>query len=214
MGNPRPPCFPPRTPSPPRRSLTRAGAASRQVESGDTVQPDMVLVTVDTEQAGAKADSAPAPAPAAEEAAPKVEAAPAPKAEAAPAPAAAPAAPAAPATPAAARETRVPMTRLRKRVAERLKDSQNTLAMLTTFNEVDMTNLMALRASFKDEFLATHGVKLGIMSLFVKAATDALQKVPAVVSHARRPRARARRPRARACARAREASREVPARVR
>lgn len=72
------------------------------------------------------------------------------------------------------------MTRLRKRVAERLKQSQNTLAMLTTFNEVDMSGLMNLRKEFKDEFLEKHGVKLGIMSLFIKASVDALKKVPAV----------------------------------
>ncbi|KAK9844101.1 hypothetical protein WJX81_004452 [Elliptochloris bilobata] len=77
-------------------------------------------------------------------------------------------------------ERRVKMTRLRARVAERLKGAQNTYAMLTTFNEIDMTNLMQLRTDFKDLFLETHGVKLGFMSAFVKAAGDALQKVPAV----------------------------------
>jgi 2-oxoglutarate dehydrogenase E2 component (dihydrolipoamide succinyltransferase) len=66
------------------------------------------------------------------------------------------------------RERRVPMTRLRKRVATRLKDSQNTFAMLTTFNEVDMTNLMKLRSDYKDAFVEKHGVKLGFMSGFVK----------------------------------------------
>ncbi|RVW45999.1 Dihydrolipoyllysine-residue succinyltransferase component of 2-oxoglutarate dehydrogenase complex 2, mitochondrial [Vitis vinifera] len=64
----------------------------------------------------------------------------------------------------------VPMTRLRKRVATRLKDSQNTFAMLTTFNEVDMTNLMKLRSDYKDAFLEKHGVKLGLMSGFIKYA--------------------------------------------
>ncbi|KAF2292225.1 hypothetical protein GH714_017501 [Hevea brasiliensis] len=63
---------------------------------------------------------------------------------------------------------KVPMTRLRKRVAARLKDSQNTFAMLTTFNEVDMTNLMKLRSDYKDAFVEKHGVKLGFMSGFVK----------------------------------------------
>ncbi|GFZ04938.1 dihydrolipoamide succinyltransferase [Actinidia rufa] len=67
------------------------------------------------------------------------------------------------------RERRVPMTRLRKRVATRLKDSQNTFALLTTFNEVDMTNLMKLRSDYKDAFVEKHGVKLGLMSGFVKA---------------------------------------------
>ncbi|KAB2078431.1 hypothetical protein ES319_A06G162100v1 [Gossypium barbadense] len=78
------------------------------------------------------------------------------------------------------RERRVPMTRLRKRVATRLKDSQNTFAMLTTFNEVDMTSLMKLRSDYKDAFFEKHGVKLGLMSGFVKAAVSALQNQPIV----------------------------------
>ncbi|XP_057540377.1 dihydrolipoyllysine-residue succinyltransferase component of 2-oxoglutarate dehydrogenase complex 2, mitochondrial [Amaranthus tricolor] len=78
------------------------------------------------------------------------------------------------------RERRVPMTRLRKRVATRLKDSQNTFALLTTFNEVDMTNLMKLRSDYKDAFVEKHGVKLGYMSGFVKAAVSALQQQPVV----------------------------------
>ncbi|CAA2969138.1 dihydrolipoyllysine-residue succinyltransferase component of 2-oxoglutarate dehydrogenase complex 1 [Olea europaea subsp. europaea] len=78
------------------------------------------------------------------------------------------------------KERRVPMTRLRKRVAARLKDSQNTFALLTTFNEVDMTNLMKLRSDYKDAFVEKHGVKLGLMSGFVKAAVSALQNQPIV----------------------------------
>lgn len=78
------------------------------------------------------------------------------------------------------RERRVPMTRLRKRVATRLKDAQNTFAMLTTFNEIDMTNLMKLRSDYKDSFAEKHGVKLGFMSGFVKAAVSALQTQPIV----------------------------------
>ncbi|KQK14116.1 dihydrolipoyllysine-residue succinyltransferase component of 2-oxoglutarate dehydrogenase complex 1, mitochondrial [Brachypodium distachyon] len=78
------------------------------------------------------------------------------------------------------RERRVAMPRLRKRIANRLKDSQNTFAMLTTFNEVDMTNLMKLRSDYKDEFVEKHGVKLGLMSCFVKAAVSALQNQPIV----------------------------------
>lgn len=78
------------------------------------------------------------------------------------------------------RERRVPMTRLRKRVAIRLKDSQNTFALLTTFNEVDMTNLMKLRSDYKDAFVEKHGVKLGFMSGFVKAAVSALEQLPVV----------------------------------
>nr|XP_024379956.1 dihydrolipoyllysine-residue succinyltransferase component of 2-oxoglutarate dehydrogenase complex 2, mitochondrial-like isoform X3 [Physcomitrium patens] len=77
-------------------------------------------------------------------------------------------------------ERRVPMTRLRKRVATRLKDSQNTFALLTTFNELDMGNLMELRSQHKDTFLEKHGVKLGFMSGFVKAAVSALKQFPAV----------------------------------
>jgi 2-oxoglutarate dehydrogenase E2 component (dihydrolipoamide succinyltransferase) len=72
------------------------------------------------------------------------------------------------------------MTRLRQRIAERLKEAQDTAAMLTTFNEVDMTNLLAVRNSYKDVFEKKHGVKLGFMSFFVKAAIAALQEIPAV----------------------------------
>ena len=95
---------------------------------------------------------------------------------------AAPPAPTAPAVarPAGAREERVRMTRLRKRIAERLKQAQNTAAMLTTFNEVDMTNVMALRNLRKDAFEKKHGVKLGFMSFFVKACIVALKEIPAV----------------------------------
>ncbi len=102
----------------------------------------------------------------------------------APTPAAPPAAPPAPAPavarPAGPREERVRMTRLRKRIAERLKQAQNTAAMLTTFNEVDMTNVMALRNLHKDAFEKKHGVKLGFMSFFVKACIVALREIPAV----------------------------------
>lgn len=77
-------------------------------------------------------------------------------------------------------EERVKMTRLRKKIAERLKESQNTAAILTTFNEVDMTNIIAMRNLYKDSFEKKHGVKLGFMSFFVKAAIMALQEIPAV----------------------------------
>jgi 2-oxoglutarate dehydrogenase E2 component (dihydrolipoamide succinyltransferase) len=82
--------------------------------------------------------------------------------------------------PQAAREERVKMTRLRQRIAERLKEAQNTAAMLTTFNEVDMSQVMAIRASYKDVFEKKHGVKLGFMSFFVKAAIAALKEFPSV----------------------------------
>ena len=77
-------------------------------------------------------------------------------------------------------EERVKMTRLRITIARRLKEAQNTAAMLTTFNEVDMTNAMALRSEYKDAFEKKHGVKLGFMSFFVKACVAALQEFPAV----------------------------------
>jgi 2-oxoglutarate dehydrogenase E2 component (dihydrolipoamide succinyltransferase) len=79
-----------------------------------------------------------------------------------------------------AREERVRMTRLRQTIAKRLKEAQNTAAMLTTFNEVDMTAVMALRNQYKDAFEKRHGVKLGFMSFFVKACIAALKDVPAV----------------------------------
>jgi 2-oxoglutarate dehydrogenase E2 component (dihydrolipoamide succinyltransferase) len=78
------------------------------------------------------------------------------------------------------REERVKMSRLRQTIARRLKDAQNTAAMLTTFNDVDMTNVMALRSQYKDAFEKRHGVKLGFMSFFVKACIQALKDIPAV----------------------------------
>ena len=77
-------------------------------------------------------------------------------------------------------EERVRMTKLRQTIARRLKDAQNTAAMLTTFNEVDMTEVMALRNRYKDIFEKKHGAKLGFMSFFVKACTQALKEIPAV----------------------------------
>jgi len=94
---------------------------------------------------------------------------------------AAPAAPRAPvAADDAAREERVKMTRLRQTIARRLKDSQNTAAMLTTYNEVDMGPVMELRNTYKEQFLKKHGVKLGFMSFFTKACCHALREVPEV----------------------------------
>ncbi len=78
------------------------------------------------------------------------------------------------------REERVKMTRLRQRIAERLKEAQNTAAMLTTFNEIDMTNVMAARKKFQDDFEKRHGCRLGFMSFFVKACIVALQELPSV----------------------------------
>jgi 2-oxoglutarate dehydrogenase E2 component (dihydrolipoamide succinyltransferase) len=82
--------------------------------------------------------------------------------------------------PAGAREERVKMTRLRRRIAERLKEAQNTAAILTTYNEADMSAVMALRQRYRDSFEKKHGVRLGFMSFFVKAAINALQAFPAV----------------------------------
>ncbi|WP_191061446.1 2-oxoglutarate dehydrogenase complex dihydrolipoyllysine-residue succinyltransferase, partial [Geminicoccus harenae] len=110
-----------------------------------------------------------APAPAAQAPAPQPSAAPAPAAQA----------PAAPVQ-RSAREERVRMTRLRKRIAERLKEAQNTAAMLTTFNEVDMSAVMALRSKYQENFQKKHGIKLGFMSFFVKAVIDALKAYPSV----------------------------------
>ncbi|MBW8283869.1 MAG: 2-oxoglutarate dehydrogenase complex dihydrolipoyllysine-residue succinyltransferase, partial [Rhizobium sp.] len=97
---------------------------------------------------------------------------------AAPAPAAAPRAPSA--ADDAVREERVKMTRLRQTIAKRLKDAQNTAAMLTTYNEVDMSAVMSLRNKYKDIFEKKHGVKLGFMGFFTKAVTHALKELPAV----------------------------------
>ncbi len=80
----------------------------------------------------------------------------------------------------AAREERVRMTRLRQTIARRLKDAQNTAAILTTYNEVDMTEVMAIRNQYKDQFEKKHGVKMGFMSFFVKACCHALREVPDV----------------------------------
>jgi 2-oxoglutarate dehydrogenase E2 component (dihydrolipoamide succinyltransferase) len=77
-------------------------------------------------------------------------------------------------------ETRTKMSRMRQRIATRLKEAQETTAMLTTFQEVDMGNLMEMRAKYKDEFQIKHGVKLGFMSAFVKASTKALLEIPAI----------------------------------
>ncbi len=99
-------------------------------------------------------------------------------------PTSAPAAPAAARAPSSeddsVREERVRMTRLRQTIARRLKDAQNTAAMLTTFNEVDMSAVMDLRKRYKDIFEKKHGVKLGFMGFFTKAVTHALKEVPAV----------------------------------
>lgn len=159
-------------------------------KEGDTVEPGTKVAIISKSAEGAAAPSKKAseevvsqPPPAADkvEEKPKVETTPVIKK---PKPASPPPPPrtsaSEPQLPPKDRERRVPMTRLRKRVATRLKDSQNTFALLTTFNEVDMTNLMKLRSEYKDAFLEKHGVKLGLMSGFVKAAVSGLQNQPII----------------------------------
>ena len=130
------------------------------------VEAYLAARTAAVEQAAApKPEPAPpAPKPAPEPAAPK------------------PAAKPAPAPPRAGddREVRVRMSRLRRRIAERLKEAQNSAAMLTTFNDVDMTAILDLRKRYRDSFEKRHGVRLGFMSFFVKACIEALKEIPAV----------------------------------
>uniref|UniRef100_UPI0037E78F97 dihydrolipoyllysine-residue succinyltransferase component of 2-oxoglutarate dehydrogenase complex, mitochondrial-like isoform X2 n=1 Tax=Semicossyphus pulcher TaxID=241346 RepID=UPI0037E78F97 len=134
--------------------------------------------------AEAPAAAPPPPPPASAPAAmPPVPPVPPPAAQARPVSAVKPtAAPPAPAPPAAGArgESRVKMNRMRLRIAQRLKEAQNTCAMLTTFNEVDMSNIQEMRTVHKDAFLKKHGIKLGFMSAFVKAAAHALTDQPAV----------------------------------
>ena len=77
-------------------------------------------------------------------------------------------------------EERVPMSRLRQKIAQRMVDAQSTAAMLTSFNEVDLQAVMDIRSKYKEEFIAKHGVKLGLMSFFVKAVTESLKKFPII----------------------------------
>ena len=146
-----------------RKAMAEAGLTADQVtgtgRDGRIMKEDVANAAAGTATAAPAAVSA-APTPAA------------------PPPAAAPRAP----IPAedAAREERVKMTRLRATIARRLKDAQNTAAMLTTYNEVDMSGIMGLRNEYKDQFEKKHGVKLGFMSFFVKACCHALKEVPEV----------------------------------
>jgi len=155
------------------------------VAEEDVVVVGAPLFVIDTSAAAPSGGSKPAPAkteaPKAEAPASKPAPTPPKPAPSKPAPAAAPtsSAPAA-ATPGNRNENRVPMSRMRQRISQRLKEAQNTAASLTTFNEIDMSNIMAVRTKYKDEFLDQHGVKLGFMSAFVKASTKALQANPAV----------------------------------
>ncbi|KAK1379008.1 Dihydrolipoyllysine-residue succinyltransferase [Heracleum sosnowskyi] len=160
-------------------------------KEGDTVEPGTKVAIISKSSEGSthvapsekppsKSESAPAPAETkVEKQIPKAETTPKDKPKVTSAPPPRPSA-SEPQLPPKERERRVPMTRLRKRVATRLKDSQNTFALLTTFNDVDMTNLMKLRSEYKDAFLEKHGVKLGLMSGFVKAAVSGLQNQPII----------------------------------
>ena len=162
----------------PRSDVENAPSATKAMADAGLV-PDQVQGTGRDgrimKEDVARATTAPAPAPA-----------PIPAPIPASAPASAPVAATAPIPRApvpaddAAREERVKMTRLRATIARRLKDAQNTAAMLTTYNEVDMSGIMSLRNDYKDAFEKKHGVKLGFMSFFVKACTHALKEVPEV----------------------------------
>ena len=171
------------------RSPDSGTVASIAVGLDETVTVGQGVAEITPGDGPAAAPAAAEPEPTPEPAEPQEkapEAAPAPAAAPKAAPAAALAAPApAPAAPAPAPaggrgERRVAMTRMRRRIAERLKAAQNTAAMLTTYNEVDMGAAMELRKRHKDEFLEKHGVKLGFMSIFAKAAAGALQAIPEV----------------------------------
>ena len=165
------------------------------VDEGETILVDGEFCDVDTEGKAPAGGAAASPPPAAEPAKaatppppPKAEAAPTPAAPAKPAPAAPTPAPKpasksptpSPSVAGGRGENRVKMSRMRMRIAERLKDAQNTNAMLTTFNEVDMSYFMDLRKKYGDAFLKKHGVKLGFMSAFVKGSVAALREQPAV----------------------------------
>ncbi|MCB6178532.1 2-oxoglutarate dehydrogenase complex dihydrolipoyllysine-residue succinyltransferase [Rhodobacter sp. Har01] len=141
-----------------RKAMAEAGLTPEQVQAtgrDGRVMKEDVARTVAGAPGAAAAASAPAPSPAA------IPRAPVPAED-------------------AAREERVKMTRLRQTIARRLKDAQNSAAMLTTYNEVDMSGIMELRNTYKDSFEKKHGVKLGFMAFFVKACCHALKEVPEV----------------------------------
>ena len=165
-----------------RKVLAEAGLEAETVNGsgkrGQVLKQDAVAAAAVASQRSAEIPSPPAVFPAVA----------APKAAAPPAPAASGPVPSLPAVQLripptlsdAPREERVKMTRLRQTIARRLKDAQNTAAMLTTFNDVDMSAVMAMRTQYKDLFERRHGVKLGFMGFFVKACIQALREVPAV----------------------------------
>ena len=160
-----------------RHLLEEHGLDPTQIEGtgkgGRLLKSDVLAAVV----ARAASAAAPAPEPPSEPAEPEAPTPAAPVAEPAPAQ---PAVAAAPAPAEHRREERVPMSRLRRRAAERLKLALDTAAMLTTFNEVDMSAVNALRAAHGEAFEQKHGVRLGLMSFFVKASVAALVEYPAV----------------------------------
>ncbi|KAI8640765.1 dihydrolipoyllysine-residue succinyltransferase E2 component [Parasitella parasitica] len=155
------------------------GADFFKLELGDAPKEGSAPAAKKEEPKEQAEDSKPAAAEPKKEEAPKPAAAAPPK-PAAPAPAPAPKAEDAEKVFGSRNESRVKMNRMRLRIAERLKQSQDTAASLTTFNEIDMTNLMSLRAEYKDAVVKKHGVKFGFMSAFVKASAEALREIPAV----------------------------------
>ena len=174
------------------RALDSGGImVERFAEEGDTVDVGAPLVKFEkadpppkSETPEPKEETKPVAKPEAPPAASAPEPAPTPAPTPAPAPAPAASTPSPSPTPAPSagsrEERRVKMTRMRMRIAERLGEAQSTAVLLTTFNEIDMSNLMNMRKKYKDQFEKVHGVKLGFMSAFVRAATAALQEVPAV----------------------------------
>jgi 2-oxoglutarate dehydrogenase E2 component (dihydrolipoamide succinyltransferase) len=153
-----------------RKQLAEAGIDAHDV-TGSGKRGQVLKSDVEAAKAQQAASAASAPAQASSKPGPQASAP-------LPVPAQALRVPAAPND--AAREERVRMTRLRQTIAQRLKDAQNTAAMLTTFNDVDMTAVMKLRSEFKELFEKRHGVKLGFMGFFVKACLQALKEIPAV----------------------------------
>jgi 2-oxoglutarate dehydrogenase E2 component (dihydrolipoamide succinyltransferase) len=166
------------TPSGPKGNLTKGDVlaaieAMREDKAGPAAAPKREPAER-VERARETATTPDRPAPSARAAVQETEARPQARADRAPSPRPEPS------RPAGAREERVRMTRLRRRIAERLKEAQNTAAMLTTYNEADMSAVMELRKRYREVFEKRHGVRLGFMSFFVKASVNALQAFPAV----------------------------------
>ena len=157
-----------------------AGIVHTKVNEGDEVKIGQVIAEIEPAAAAEPApQAAPAPAPSAPAPAPEPK-----KTTPAPTPAKAPepAAPASKPLSTDSRATRKKLTPLRKKIAAQLVKAQHTAAILTTFNECDMSSVMSLRKELQEDFSKKHGVKLGFMSFFVKAVVDALQAVPAINS--------------------------------